>query len=106
MTKKDIILQKIVMVVEETAPSAEVYLYGSRARGTAKKISDWDLLILLNAKQISFDFETHFMDSFYEIELETGAIISPLIYTKDDWNTKHSSSTLFFNIQKDGIRIK
>jgi len=71
-----------------------------------KKLSDWDLLILLNKKNISFDFETKFMDEFYEIELETGEIISPMIYAKNDWNEKHSITPLFENIQKEGVRIK
>jgi uncharacterized protein len=107
MSKSEqIILDMIIKVVNNTAPDSEVYLYGSRVRGAAKKLSDWDLLILLNLKQISFDFETKFMDNFYEIEVETGEIISPLIYTKTDWTKKHSFTPLFENIQKEGIRIK
>ena len=106
MAKKEQILKMIVETVDRTAPNSEVYLYGSRARGTANKLSDWDLLILLNRKNISFDFETNFMDQFYEIELETGQVISPLIYTKNDWDTNHSFTPLFANIQKEGVRIK
>jgi len=103
---KQIILNKILKVVNNTATDSEVYLYSSRARGTAKKLSDWDLLILLNLKQILFDFKIKFMDKFHEIEVETGEIISPLIYTKTDWTKKHSFTPLFENIQKEGIRIK
>jgi predicted nucleotidyltransferase len=92
--------------VNNTAPDSEIYLYGSQARGNAKKLSDWDLLILMSKQNISFDFETKFMDEFYEIELETGEIISPLIYSKSDWNENHSITPLFENIHKEGIRIK
>ena len=106
MSKKDQILRMIVGVVNKTAPDSEVYLYGSQARGEAKKLSDWDILILLNRQNISFDYETKFMDEFYELELETGEIISPLFYSKTDWNVYHSSTPLFENIQKDGVRIK
>ena len=80
--------------------------YGSRARGNNKKFSDWDLLILINSDNISFDFETKFMDEFYDLEVETGEIISPLIYTKSDWDENHSITPLFENIQREGIRIK
>jgi predicted nucleotidyltransferase len=106
MRKRDKILKRIVDVVDKTAPNSEIYLYGSRARGTARKMSDWDLLILLNSKNMTFDFETNFMNDFYEIELEIGEVISPLIYTKNDWNSNHSFTSLFANIKREGLRIK
>lgn len=106
MSKEEQIVQRIISVANKTAPDSEVYLYGSRARRNAKKLSDWDLLILLKSANISFDFETKFMDEFYEIELETGEIISPMIYSKQKWMEDYSSTPLFENIQKEGIRIK
>lgn len=106
MSRKEQILKRIISVANRNAPDSEIYLYGSRARGDANKLSDWDLLILLNSKNISFDLETKFMDEFYEIELETGEIISPLIYSKTDWTENHSITPLFENIQKEGVRIK
>jgi len=106
MTKKDKILNRIVSVVTSNAPDSEVYLYGSRARGDSKKTSDWDLLILLNINNVSFDYETKIMDDFYDIELETGEVISPLVYSKNDWITKHSITSLFKNIEKEGVRLK
>ena len=106
MSNKEQILQMIKMVVDKNAPDSEVYLYGSQARGDARKLSDWDLLILLNTSNVSFDFETKFMDEFYELELETGEIFSPLIYSKNDWNSNYSISPFYGNIQKEGIRLK
>jgi predicted nucleotidyltransferase len=106
MTKRDFIIKKIVDVIDQTAPDSELYLYGSRARGTAKRNSDWDFLILLNTQQLPFDLETKFMDNLYEIEIETGEVISPLIYTKQDWVTNHSLTSLYTNINREGIRIK
>lgn len=106
MSKDEQIIQRIISVANKTAPDSEIYLYGSRARGNAKQLSDWDLLILLNSVNISFDFETKFMDEFYEIELETGEIISPLIYSCEQWNKNYVYTPLFENIKKEGIRIK
>jgi predicted nucleotidyltransferase len=105
MGKKEQILQKLIGVINKTAPDSEMYLYGSQARGDSNKLSDWDLLILLNSQRISFDFETKLMDEFYDVELETGEIISPLIYSKNDWNDNHSITPLFKNIKKQGIRL-
>ncbi len=87
MSKKEQILQRIIKVVDKNAPNSEVYLYGSQARGNVRRLSDWDLLILLNIPNVPFDFETKFMDEFYELELETGEIFSPLIYSKNDWDS-------------------
>lgn len=106
MTRKEKILQKIIMVVDKNAPDSEVYLYGSQARGNAKKLSDWDILILLNHPSISFDLETKFMNEFYDLELETGEIISPIIYSKTYWNRNSSSTPLFENIITEGIKLK
>lgn len=106
MSRKDKILQKIIKVVDKNAPDSEVYLYGSRARGNANKLSDWDLLILLNRPNISFDLETKFMNEFYDLELETGEVISPLIYSKYDWNNKYFITPLFENIKNEGIKLK
>jgi len=106
MSKKDQILHMIMEVVNKNAPDSEVYLYGSQAREDAKTLSDWDILILLNIQNISFAYETKFMDEFYDLELETGEIISPLIYSKSDWDTNHSATPLFENIKKEGVRIK
>jgi len=106
MMRKDYILSKIKEVVSKTAPEAEVFLYGSKARGDEKADSDWDLLILLNSKTLTFEFEIQFINAFYDIEIETGEIISPLIYSKADWIENHAITPLYENVQKDGVRIK
>jgi uncharacterized protein len=106
MTKKDKIINRILRLTNEADPKSEIYLYGSQARGDSHKLSDWDLLILLNINKIPFALETSLMDEFYEIELETGEIISPLIYSKKDWEENHSFTPLFENIKKEGIRIQ
>jgi len=106
MNNRDKILNRIIGIVDKTAPGAEIYLYGSRARGDAKRLSDWDILILLDSKNISFDLETKFMNELYEVELETGEIISPLIYTISDWNKRRSITPLYENIKKEGVKLR
>lgn len=106
MSKKERIIQGIVDVVNKNAPDSEVYLYGSQARGSANDLSDWDLLILLNRSNIPFEIETRFMDEFYDLELETGEIISPMIYSKKNWDSSHATKPLFEAVKKEGIRIK
>ena len=105
MKRRDLIIQRIVDIINRTESNFELYLYGSRARGTAKKSSDWDILILLNADKLSFEKETRLINNIYEVELETGEVISPLIYTKIDWQTRHKSTPLYSNINKEGIKL-
>jgi predicted nucleotidyltransferase len=106
MTKKDEILHKVISTINKADPDSEVYLYGSRARGDSKQTSDWDLLILLNLGRISFDYETAIMNKFYDLEIETGEVFSPLIYSKNDWVENHSFTPLYENIKKEGVRLK
>ncbi|MEX2428423.1 MAG: hypothetical protein WD577_09290 [Bacteroidales bacterium] len=46
------------------------------------------------------------LNEFYDLELETGEVISPLIYSKIDWNTNYSITPLFENIKNEGVKLK
>ncbi len=106
MKSNEKILERIIAAINKTAPDSEIYLYGSRARGDYKKLSDWDLLILLNSENIPFSVETKLIDDLFEVELETGEVFSPLIYSKKEWKHKYSITPLFKNIKREGIKIK
>jgi hypothetical protein len=43
------------------------------------------------------------MDDFYELELKTGAVISPIVYSKILWNKTRTLTHLFKRISKGGI---
>ncbi len=100
------ILDSITSFASEKFPSSELFLFGSRARKTPKTNSDWDILLLLDEDTIDLETEKSIMDDFYELELKTGAAISPLIYTKKVWNKTRSLTPLFQEIKKEAIRLK
>lgn len=98
----DNILQRIKFLVLQNEPSAKVYLYGSRARGSAKPDSDWDLLILLNHENISNEDENKITDTLFELEIEIGEVISPMVYSEKEWFSKYKVTPFYSNVMKEG----
>lgn len=96
------ILKEIKRIVLEQYPSAKIYLYGSRAKGSASKESDWDLLILLNKSTITADIERSITYPLYDLEFETGELISPMVYTENEWNTKYRITPFYQNVMNEG----
>lgn len=105
MFKDKKIIARIKELVNLSAPTATLILYGSHARGENKKGSDIDLLILLDHDNITDDETRQIKYPLYDLEFETGKIISPLILSKNDWETRHSVTPFYSNVKKDGIII-
>jgi len=99
------ILNRIKSGISERDPKAEIYLYGSRARGDNRPDSDWDILVITPRDKITYDYESNLRDPIFDIELESGQIISLIVYSKSDWISKMSFSPLFSNVNKEGIKI-
>lgn len=106
MKKKDVVIKKIISLAWKEFPESEIILYGSRARGDNRRDSDWDLLVLIDAPDISFNREREIIDDFYELEMDVGEVFSPLIYRKSDWERKYMHTPLFENVTREGIKIK
>lgn len=105
MDEKDSqILSKIKETVKKQVPSAKVILYGSRAKGTAHDMSDWDILILLDEK-LTPELEEAITFPLYDLEFETGKLISPTVYNEKEWNSKFSVTSFFKNVSKTGILL-
>lgn len=104
-TSKTKILNQIKRIVKDKEPSAKIYLYGSRSRGTAKDNSDWDLLILLNRDEISNEVEREITYPLYDLEFDTGEVISPNIYSEKEWNSKYKVTPFYQNVMREGILL-
>jgi len=104
MDKKDKILGQISYSIRQEDSNAEIFLFGSRARGDNTDFSDWDILVLIDDKN-TLNWEERFRNHLYEIELETGEIISPIVYSKEYWNSFMKYSPLFINVNNEGLRI-
>ena len=103
--KQDLILNSIIKAIHGKDPNAEVFLFGSRARGDNRPDSDWDILILIDNINITNEIDDKFRDDLYNLELESGQIISTFIFSKDYWQNSLSFSPLYKNVKKEGIRL-
>ena len=99
------LIAKISQLVKAIEPQATVILYGSRARGDERHDSDIDLLVLLDQDRISPRDETRIKYPLYELEFETGYIISPLVLSRNDWENRHRITPFYQNVQTEGIVV-
>ncbi|MBE0654337.1 MAG: nucleotidyltransferase domain-containing protein [Bacteroidales bacterium] len=98
------IAQLIRKHVSEVDPTAEVILYGSRARGDEHKNSDWDILIL-TAYQSTSETERKFRNKLYDLELEIGENFSVFSWSKDDWQNIQRITPFYQNVSNEGIML-
>ena len=98
-------LYRIKREVNLKDPGAEVYVYGSRARGEANANSDWDLLVITPKSVVTYEYEFTLRDKIYDLELSTNEVISVVVYTKKDWNERKNISPLFKSVKQEGIRL-
>lgn len=105
MNRKNPIFLKIKNLVKENEPNATVILYGSHARGDNNKDSDIDILILIDKAVVSRADEKRVKYPLYDLEFDTGQIISPLVFSRQDWEQRHCITPLFDNIKLDGIQL-
>ena len=102
MNDSNNLLKRIKKIVVEKEPSAKIYLYGSRVRGTAHSASDWDLLILLDRDKITPELEKEITYPLYDLEFDTGEVISPTVYLEKDWNTKYKITPFYHQVMREG----
>jgi predicted nucleotidyltransferase len=101
--EEKILLMRCCSVIKNIDPSAEVILYGSRARGDAEQESDYDLLILTDEKA-TLEREDIFRRQLFPIELETGAVLTVFLISREEWNSPLSNAMPFYqNIKRDGV---
>lgn len=104
--KEQYIISLIKSKIKKKNSNAEVILFGSHARGEAQTDSDWDILILLDSLHVTRQTEKEYREELFDVELEIGEPISTFVYSKQDWETRHSITPLYKSIKREGVLIE
>ena len=96
-------LQAVKRSVLAVDPQAEVWLFGSRARGDARPDSDWDFLVL-TPKPVDRAYKHTLRDHLYELSFKSGRVIGTTIQNVIDWNDLEVSD-LYQNIKEDSVAV-
>ena len=104
--RQERIINRIRLLMRSLFPEARTVLYGSQARNTARIDSDIDLLILLPDTYQGKNFvqrRNEIMDSLYDIEIEEGIPLSPLVLIHKIWKQRISPFTI--NVRREGVEL-
>lgn len=98
-------LYRLKAEILKIEPTAQLILYGSRARGDAKPDSDWDLLLLTEKPTLSFEERMKIRHPLTLWELELAEVLSLQIFNVVEWHNKFRITPYYENIQREGLKI-
>ncbi len=99
------LLQQIREAVLSVEPDAQIFLFGSRARGDSQSDSDWDFLILLNGP-VDRVRTSRVRHAVFNVELGTDSVLSSIVRNVDDWNSGLFCESPFYrNVNRDRVEV-
>lgn len=99
------LLQRCKRAITDVVADAEVILYGSRARGDAHEDSDYDILVIVNGP-VDMALEEKMVSNVYPLELETGAVLTLIVYSREQWNSPLYRAMPFHkNVDREGVML-
>jgi len=102
--KRTKIIKMIRDTIREAEPTAQIILYGSRARGDAREDSDWDVLAIVDKPRLSLKDRGDIQYPIWDKGLSIGEEINVFSYTKRQW--EQAPPSLFkYNVLKEGIQL-
>ncbi len=96
------LVKKQVQLADGTA---QVILFGSRARGDAAEDSDWDFLVLTektNTDELANQLRKIMLR---EVELKHDVAISLMVKNKWVWQRNYAVTNIFESIAEEGIEL-
>ena len=99
------ILSQIKATARKSVPTgSQVLLFGSRARGEARKDSDWDILIVLPKPVLQQSDYDQVSYPLVELGWILGERINPIVYTQNEWEVNRITP-FYDNVQRDAISL-
>ncbi len=104
--KPDSILKKFLGGIRAVSPKIKkIYLFGSRARGTERPDSDYDLLLVVE-EGFSLADREQLYDTVMDVLLDTGRLVSLKIFKESVFKKLSGIPTPFMgNVLKEGILL-
>lgn len=85
---------------------SKVIIYGSYARGDYNDYSDVDVMILVKLSENEIkDIENMIYDMAFEIEMNTGVDISPIIKNESQYEYWSDTLPFYKNVKEDGVIV-
>ncbi len=85
---------------------SKVIIYGSYARGDYQDNSDVDVMVLVDLPEIEIrKMENDVYDIAFEIEMNTGIDISPIIKSKVQYEYWVDVLPFYRNVQEEGVVV-
>ena len=102
--KKAQIVSLIRDTIRASEPTAQIILYGSRARGDAREDSDWDVLAIIDKPRLTLQDRSNLQFPVWDKGLALGQEINVFPYTRRQW--EQAPPSLFkYNVMKEGIML-
>lgn len=100
--------KNVIGLIRDTVRAADaearIFLYGSRARGTARPESDWDVVVLVSDSNSSFDKRGDIAYDLWWKGLEIGEEINAFAYSVRQW--EEAPPSLFkYNVINEHIEL-
>ncbi len=99
--RRHYITESIQTALKSITLPVEVRLFGSEARGDARPDSDIDLLVLVDKPYVTPEEEDAIFRPLYQVELQTGVPVNPIIIPKDSWGKR--VTPFYINVENEGI---
>lgn len=99
------LLRRCKEAIQQVVPQASVILYGSRARGDAGVDSDYDVIVVADGS-VNMVLEDRIRANLYPLELETGAVITLIVYSREDWDSPlYRAMPLHRAVEREGVLL-